>query len=417
MTSATAALPCRRRVDPEVVRGRGCERAARRREGREALTRRRTRVTSCTSSRRMPRARMRWSGVIRRCRRAAPAGCAVPRSRVAAGRASPGPRWVRARDRRVGADRLLEGRGWPERSDRPRDGRAFDDRLDRREATRRGPRRMRLPGVPACRSAAARERGISAPHRPHCARCRRARSDGAAAARRTPPDRTRRRRDRAPRRPRAPRRAHAGACDLKLTPRCSSSRRAPGAPCGTCRSAPLLRVDAAGRRRRSRWTAERSAVAAARAAAAPADGARRSSRLGCRRVGWNAVEPIPIDDRIRRRCRRCRRLADGNAGRYPSPAEPQGSTWLTRFVILRMLGVVYVAASLSPALQVLPRRRPWPPAGRDLPRPRRGARRAARRASSVPTVWLDASDRVLSSARGRGSPCRSRSRSASPTRW
>ncbi len=39
----------------------------------------------------------------------------------------------------------------------------------------------------------------------------------------------------------------------------------------------------------------------------------------------------------------------------PSPAVPQARTyWLTRFVILRLLGVVYLAAFLSLALQVLP---------------------------------------------------------------
>ena len=39
----------------------------------------------------------------------------------------------------------------------------------------------------------------------------------------------------------------------------------------------------------------------------------------------------------------------------PSLAEPQGSTyWLTRFLILRLLGIVYLAAFLSLAVQVLP---------------------------------------------------------------
>jgi hypothetical protein len=82
----------------------------------------------------------------------------------------------------------------------------------------------------------------------------------------------------------------------------------------------------------------------------------------------------------------------------PSPAGPQGSTyWLTRFVILRMLGVVYVAAFLSLALQVLPLlgAHGLLPAATFLTRVEAHVGGASR-FLSVPTVfWLGASDRVL----------------------
>ena len=38
----------------------------------------------------------------------------------------------------------------------------------------------------------------------------------------------------------------------------------------------------------------------------------------------------------------------------PSPARPQESYWLTRFVILRLLGCVYAVAFLAAAKQILP---------------------------------------------------------------
>ena len=97
----------------------------------------------------------------------------------------------------------------------------------------------------------------------------------------------------------------------------------------------------------------------------------------------------------------------------PSPAEPQGNTyWLTRFLLLRLLGIVYLAAFLSLAVQVLPligahgllpattlagRRRPRP-RRRRLDRRRRLARRRPRRGErahdgvplgALPVVHLD----------------------------
>src|SRR5215469_13560453 len=40
--------------------------------------------------------------------------------------------------------------------------------------------------------------------------------------------------------------------------------------------------------------------------------------------------------------------------RSPSPGRPADSYWLTRFVILRLLGCVYAIAFLAAALQILP---------------------------------------------------------------
>jgi len=82
----------------------------------------------------------------------------------------------------------------------------------------------------------------------------------------------------------------------------------------------------------------------------------------------------------------------------PSPAGPQESYWLTRIVLLRLLGVVYLAAYLSLALQVLPLigSHGLLPTASFLARVETHVGDGASRFLSLPTVfWWGASDRVL----------------------
>ncbi|HEY2388468.1 MAG TPA: lipase maturation factor family protein [Candidatus Binatia bacterium] len=111
------------------------------------------------------------------------------------------------------------------------------------------------------------------------------------------------------------------------------------------------------------------------------------------------MEPIPIDDRVPKEVPAVSSLGLTEAGNVtPSPAAPQESYWLTRFVLLRLLGVVYLAAYLSLALQVLPLigAHGLLPAASYLARVETHIGAGAARFLAVPTVfWWGAGDRVL----------------------
>src|SRR4029450_2456186 len=87
---------------------------------------------------------------------------------------------------------------------------------------------------------------------------------------------------------------------------------------------------------------------------------------------------------------------------FPRGAGEAPDYWLTRFLVLRLLGLVYLVALLCLAAQLLPqlgaRRSGGPPRGEGAPRldrePRRGAApAAARRARPAPDPALSRSRR------------------------
>lgn len=82
----------------------------------------------------------------------------------------------------------------------------------------------------------------------------------------------------------------------------------------------------------------------------------------------------------------------------PPPPHPRSTYWLTRFVILRLLGFVYLAAFLSTALQIVPLvgHDGLLPADRYLPRVASQLGSPAAAFAQVPSLfWLDVSDQAL----------------------
>ena len=80
------------------------------------------------------------------------------------------------------------------------------------------------------------------------------------------------------------------------------------------------------------------------------------------------------------------------------PPRPRSTYWLTRFVILRLLGFVYLAAFLSAALQIVPLvgHDGLLPADRYLPRVASQLGSPAAAFAQVPSLfWLDVSDQTL----------------------